>query len=225
MCGRAKLSTPVETLREAFQLDEVPDLPARYNIAPTQPIPVVRSPHRLDLLRWGLMIANAKGRGGGINVRVESVARAPAYRDAFRARRCLVVVDGFYEWKKNATGRSQPYIVQRQDRRPFALAGIWDRGVTLDGEVLESCAVLTGPARGVVAQVHDRMPIIVPASEYARWIDGDAKEVADLLVPSADGLVAYAVSTIVNSPTIDDSRCVEAVAESETAPRNLTLFD
>jgi putative SOS response-associated peptidase YedK len=225
MCGRAKLSTPAETLREAFQLDEVPDLPARYNIAPTQPIPVVRSPHRLDFLRWGLMIANSKGRGAGINVRVESVARAPAYRDAFRARRCLVIVDGFYEWKKNAAGRSQPYVVQRQDRQPFALAGIWDRGVTLDGEVLDSCAVLTGPAHGVVAQVHDRMPIIVPASAYARWIDGDVKDVADLLVPSAEGLVAYAVSTIVNSPTNDDSRCAEAAAGPETAPKNLTLFE
>jgi putative SOS response-associated peptidase YedK len=99
MCGRATLSTSPEDLREAFGLRELPELPPRFNIAPTQPIAVIREPHRLELLRWGLLLPGGHRQGArGINVRVESVARAPAYRESFRKRRCLVIVDGFFEW-------------------------------------------------------------------------------------------------------------------------------
>jgi putative SOS response-associated peptidase YedK len=224
MCGRAKLSASPEDLREVFHLDELPQLSPRYNIAPSQPIPIVRSPRRLELLRWGLVLAHAKSHARGINVRVESVARAPAYRDAFRTRRCLVIVDGFYEWKA-IDGKRQPYLVRRADSRPFALAGIWDRHVTEDGEVLESCAVLTGPAEGALAAIHDRMPVIVPQAAYARWIDVNVRDVSDLLVTSAADLALDAVSDVVNSPANDDPRCVEPVDPASMTKGNLSLFE
>ena len=217
MCGRATLSTPVAELREIFDLDEAPDLTPRYNVAPTQPIAIVRDPHRLELLRWGLLLPNAKNQGArGINVRVESVARAPAYRSSFRHRRCLVVVDGFYEWKRTGQAK-QPYVVRREDRKPFAMAGIWNRSTTEDGELIDSCAVITAEAKGVVAGLHDRMPIIVPPTGYARWLDVHVQDVTDLLGPRADGLIAYAVSMLVNSPQNEDPRCVEPVEPDVSA--------
>jgi putative SOS response-associated peptidase YedK len=149
MCGRATLSTSPEDLREAFGLSDLPELPPRFNIAPTQPIAVIREPHRLELLRWGLILPGGHRQGArGINVRVESVARAPAYRESFRKRRCLVIVDGFFEWERRDKGK-QPFVVRREDGKPFGLAGIWERSTTTDGEVIDTCAVITGDARSV----------------------------------------------------------------------------
>jgi putative SOS response-associated peptidase YedK len=212
MCGRATLSTPGDEIREVFGLDETPDLLPRFNIAPTQPIAVIREPRRLELLRWGLVLPGAHRHGAqGINVRVESIARAPAYRESFRKRRCLVIVDGFFEWQRRDKVK-QPFFVRRDGGRPFALAGIWDRSTTPIGAQIDSCAVITGDSKGVTAELHNRMPLIVPDTGYARWLDPSVRELADLLVPSAEGLVIYPVSTLVNSPANDDPRCVEPVA-------------
>jgi putative SOS response-associated peptidase YedK len=156
-------------------------------------------------------------------VRVESVARAPQYRDAFRRRRCLVIVDGFFEWQRRGEVK-QPFFVRREDHKPFALAGIWEPAVTTDGEVVDCCAVITGDAKGAVAELHDRMPLIVPAAGYARWLDPDRGDLADLLVPSGDGLVAYPVSAFVNSPDNDDRRCIEPLAAGAEAKGSLLLF-
>jgi putative SOS response-associated peptidase YedK len=224
MCGRATLSTPGDELREVFGLDDVPDLPPRFNIAPTQPIAVIREPRRLELLRWGLVLPGAHRHGAqGINVRVESVARAPAYRESFRKRRCLVIVDGFFEWQRRDKTK-QPFFVRRDDGRPFALAGIWDGSTAPDGERIDSCAVITGDSEGAMAELHNRMPLIVSATGYARWLDPSGRELADLLAPSAKGLVTYPVSTLVNSPANDDPRCVEPVAEEAGRKGTLSLF-
>jgi putative SOS response-associated peptidase YedK len=145
MCGRATLSTPEKELRELLKLKEIPLLNPRYNIAPSQDLPLIREPHKLELVHWGL---SNVGRAPGINVRAETVARAPQYRDAFRARRCLVIVDGFFEWKREGKAK-QPFLIHRTDRKPFALAGIWDTGP--DGSA--TCAVITGDAQGVVADL------------------------------------------------------------------------
>ncbi len=221
MCGRATLTLPPEDLAQLFALLEVPDLAPRYNIAPTQPIAVVRNLGHLELLRWGLVLPNVEAKGArGINVRVESVARAPSYRDSFRSRRCLVIVDGFYEWKGEGKEK-QPFLIRRQDQKAFALAGIWDRSVTEDGEILETCAVITGPAQGVIRDLHDRMPLIVTNSGFVRWLDPSREDIADLLKPSAADLVAHPVSTLVNSPANDVPRCLEEVA---LRPSNLSLF-
>lgn len=210
MCGRATLTASPEDLREAFGLDEMPELVPRYNLAPSQPIPIVRTPHHLELVRWGLLPSgNAKPAGPGINVRVENVARAPAYRSRFRGRRCLVVVDGFFEWKGEGKGRA-PYLVRREDGKPFALGGVWDRRVKDDGEVIDSCAILTRPAEGVVAELHDRMPLVVPASAYDEWLsqeDGTPR-----LTAQPPRLLAYAVSTLVNNAANDVAAVLEPLA-------------
>jgi putative SOS response-associated peptidase YedK len=222
MCGRTTLVTPGPGLRQAFGLDEVAELPPRYNIAPTQPIAVIRQPRRLELLRWGLMLPDAPARGPGINVRVETVARAPAYRDAFRQRRCLVVVDGFYEWQGREKLR-QPFAIRRADGRPFALAGIWSPYVTSDGEVVDCCAIITGPATGVVAPLHDRMPLIVPPAAQAAWLAADtrASDVLGLMTADATALETYPVSPLVNSPLNDVPMCIE---RADAAPTTLPLF-
>jgi putative SOS response-associated peptidase YedK len=213
MCGRVTLSTPGDELREVFGLGEEPDLPPRFNIAPTQPIAVIREPRRLELLRWGLILPGAHPHGAqGINVRVESVARAPAYRESFRKRRCLVIVTGFFEWQRRDKAK-QPFFVRREDGKPFALAGIWDRSTAHDGEVTDSCAVITGDARGAMSALHHWMPLIVPATGFARWLDPGGRELVDLLVPDANGLVAYPVSALVNSPANDNPRCIEPMAD------------
>jgi putative SOS response-associated peptidase YedK len=222
MCGRTILATPEAELRQAFGLDEMPELPLRYNIAPTQPIAVIREPRRLELLRWGLVLPDARRRGPGINVRVETVARAPAYRDAFRQRRCLVIVDGFYEWQRREKV-SQPFAIRRADSRPFALAGIWAPCVTSDGEVVDCCAIITGAATGVVAALHDRMPMVVPPSAFADWLAPNtrASELFDLMAPNATELETYPVRPLVNSPLNDGPSCIEPANETATT---LPLF-
>jgi putative SOS response-associated peptidase YedK len=236
MCGRAILTASPDDLRELLGLTEMSDFAPRYNIAPTQPIAVVREPGRLEFLKWGLTKGDARGgpsapSGPGarelrINVRGESVATA--YRESFAKRRCLVVVDGFYEWQRRANvtrGASQPFLFRREDGKAFALAGLWTRRVSEDGEVIDECAVVTGAAQGVVVPVHDRMPLVVPRESHLRWLAGDVKEASALLVPSAEGLRSQAVSSRVSSAANDDAACLEPVDPRHTPHANLTLFD
>jgi putative SOS response-associated peptidase YedK len=230
MCGRATLSLPPDEIREALGLDVVPDMPARFNIAPTQPMAIIRVPRRLELLRWGLPVPKgARGGSRGINVRLETAPRAPMYRDAFRHRRCLAIVDGFYEWEhpddathdggtasgargsRGARGKQpkRPFFIHRPDGGPFGLAAIWQPEEMPDGTHVDSCGILTADAKGVVRPLHDRMPVIVPASEFAHWLDAEERDPFRFFTPSADDLVAYAVGPLVNSPQNDDPRCIE----------------
>jgi putative SOS response-associated peptidase YedK len=223
MCGRTTLSTPPDVLRELFGLDELPDLKPHYNISPSQPIAVIRQPRRLELLRWGLLLP--KGRGPGINARVETIARSPAYRDSFRKRRCLVIVDGFYEWQR-VEKKKQPFAIRRADGEPFALAGIWEESITSQGEVIETCAIITGEASGVLIPLHNRMPLIVAPASYARWLSPHtrADELMAVLAPDASALVSYPVNTLVNSPGNDDARCLEPLEPGELVKGTLPLF-
>jgi putative SOS response-associated peptidase YedK len=218
MCGRATLSASEDDLRRIFGLSGLLPLAPRFNIAPSQVIAVIREPGKLELLKWGLDLA----RGRGVNVRAETVARAPQYRDSFRTRRCLVVVDGFYEWKRLPGSKKQPFLVRREDGQPFALAGIWDRSTTPDGEVVDACAVITGKAQAVVAELHDRMPIVVAPEHFERWLEPRERP-TDLLTPSAAALVAYPVSPLVNSPKNDDPRLIEPLDDPDRG-KNLELF-
>jgi putative SOS response-associated peptidase YedK len=220
MCGRTALSTPPDELREFFQLESAPDLSPRYNIAPTQPIPIIRQAvdrpgRRIELLRWGLVPAGSIGASAGaplINVRRESLASRPPFREAFRRRRCLVVVDGFFEWRREGKHTNQPYFIHRADKKPFALAGLWEKWVSRDGEVIESCAVVTMPAAPPVDPIHDRMPLVIPAESWSAWLDPHAADphlLEPLLHPAPPtDLVAEAVSTRVNSPVHDDIECI-----------------
>ena len=207
MCGRYKVSTPGDELWETFDIHgEIQYLPPHYNIAPTQAIAILREPHHLEFARWGLKLPNSKGPG--INVRVESLA-APMYRDSIRKRRCLILADGFYEWKVlGDSKKKQPYLIQRADKKPFAFAGIWDDLVLPNGELTAAAAILTTTPRGVAAQVHDRMPVILPASARNAWLDPESR-FRDLLVPDVEALEIVAVGAAVNSPKNDGAECIE----------------
>jgi putative SOS response-associated peptidase YedK len=218
MCGRFTLSTPADRLAKFFRLDSFPELLPRYNVAPSQPIPVVRlHPGReLALLRWGLVPSWAKDPKAGVaNARSETVAEKPTFRGAFRERRCLVPADGFYEWKP-AGKHKQPFAIRMRDGEPFAFAGLWEEWVSPDGEVLQTTAVLTTDANAVVRPVHDRMPVIVPPEGFDAWLDPatDASLLRDLLRPyPAETMTAFPVSTWVSNPKHEGPRCLEPAEE------------
>jgi putative SOS response-associated peptidase YedK len=226
MCGRYTVTSSGETIADLFDLSEVPQLPLRYNLAPTQEAPIVRvaSPggaRELALLRWGLIPYWAKEAAIGnkmINARAESVAEKPAYRFSFKKKRCLVVADGFYEWKKEGKGK-QPYLIRRSDRKPFAFAGLWstwrDPQAREDGGAppVETFTILTTAANEVLKPLHDRMPVVVRPEDFALWLDpvvDDAARLTPLLAPApADGWETVPVSRSVNSPAHDAADCVE----------------
>jgi putative SOS response-associated peptidase YedK len=235
MCGRYTLAVPGEVLGELFELAEVPAVEPRYNIAPTQEAPVVRTRRtaegpvrRLDLLRWGLVPWWAEDPGVGarmINARVESAAERPAYRDAFRRQRCLVPADGFYEWKPGPGGR-QPYWVHRPDGRPFAFAGLWSRWGR-DERRLDSFTILTRAAPEGLRELHDRVPVILQPEDWAAWLDPSPAEPGDLLAALARAggdLVPRPVGRRVNRPDNDDPALIEAAPEAP-APVIPGLFD
>ncbi len=230
MCGRYTVSSSGESIADLFDLTEVPTLPARYNLAPTQEAPIVRvaapgAPRSLDLLRWGLVPYWAKEKSIGnkmINARAESVAEKPAFRDSFRRRRCLVAADGFYEWKREGKAK-QPFLIRRADRRPFAFAGLWSlwRDPQLPqlspaGEripPLLTFTILTTAANELMKPLHDRMPVILTPDRFDLWLDpavGDAAHLLPLLAPAAvEGWETEPVSKSVNSPAHDAPDCVE----------------
>ena len=222
MCGRFTLRTPATDLAEIFAVDARPNLAARYNIAPSQDILVVRagsgpSPAReFAMPRWGLVPHWAKDPAIGsrmINARAESLAEKPSFRDAYRRRRCLVAADGFYEWRKAPDGGKQPYHIRLADDAPFAIAGLWESWRAVDGETLETCALITTEANRAVAPIHHRMPVILPPAAYQYWLDPNSSPDAlgELLRPYADDdLVALAVASRVNSARHDDAACLEA---------------
>jgi len=220
MCGRFTLFEPDHVLTREFGVSAIPSLSPRYNIAPSQPVAAVRaSPggtgRELALLRWGLVPSWSKDPAIGnrlVNARAETAREKPSFRDAFRRRRCLIPASGFYEWKREERGK-RPYFVRRRDDRPFAFAGLWDRWASPDGGgVIETCAILTTGANAALAPIHDRMPVILPPWEYARWLDTalrDTDSLAPLLAPlPPEDILAYPVSPRVNAPTVDDEMCM-----------------
>lgn len=234
MCGRVVLTSSPRVLAEMFHLDVLPELEARYNIPPMSDIPVV-VPHpkadglELRMMRWGLVPSWAKDPGMGsrmINARSETVADKPAFRDAYRQRRCVIPADGFYEWQKVAAGK-QPYYFHRRDGRPLVFAGLWESWTDPDGRDLETCTILTTGANRVMSPVHHRMPVILPAKDRALWLDlgTEQKEtLAALLKPCPDDLLAlHPVTTRVGSPTFDEPACLDPV-EPPVEPDQLDLF-
>jgi len=212
------MATPGQVIAEVFGLDDVPELSPRFNIAPTQAVAAVRARadggRELVALTWGLIPSWSKDRTIGsrmINARAETVGEKPAFRAALRARRCLVLADGFYEWQKLGT-RKQPHHIRMRDGRPFAFAGLWERWTPAEGDPVESCTIITTLPNEVVAPIHDRMPAILAPADLDRWLDPGARDpaaVAALLRPYPAGdMTAYPVSLRVNSPGADDPSCV-----------------
>ena len=200
----------------------MPVLAARYNIAPTQAVPVVRENplgrREMVLLRWGLIPGWSKGpdsRFSMINARAETVAQKPAYRNAFRYRRCLIPADGFYEWQV-AGGNKQPYVLRPRDHRPLALAGLWEHWQDADGNEIESCTILVANANAQVRPVHERMPVIMSPQSFDLWLDIRSQKAPPLetllAVQQAPELEIYPVSRAVNSPKVDSDRLLEPLA-------------
>lgn len=221
MCGRFTLRTPAKEIAEQFALFSAPDLTPRYNIAPSQQVAAVRVAHNdgreLVWLRWGLVPSWADDSAVGykmINARGESVATKPSFRNDFKARRCLVVADGFYEWQKTG-GKKQPYYIRLKSGRPFAFAGLWEHWGR-EGKEIDSCTIITTDANELMEPLHDRMPVIVAASDYDLWLDPAVKDVERLqalLQPYPPGeMEAYPVSTVVNNPRNETEKCVERAA-------------
>jgi putative SOS response-associated peptidase YedK len=235
VCGRYSLTSPGELVAEVFGLDAAPHLEPRYNIAPTQEAAVVRvmserdarhldrpddaGRRTLDLLRWGLIPSWADDPGIGnrmINARAESAADKPAFRQSFERRRCLVATDGFYEWKPEDGGK-QPYRIHRADRRPFALAGLWDRWWQAPRQPVDSFTILTVDAAPGFAHIHDRMPAVLPTDAFDAWLDPrrhDRAALLALLRPRGEALEAYPVSKAVNDPANEVPACVEPLVEA-----------
>jgi putative SOS response-associated peptidase YedK len=220
MCGRYMLTTPVDALRQLFLFTERPNLAPRYNIAPTQEVPIVRrtrdgTGRELIMVRWGLVPYWADDPKIGnrlINARRESVARTAAFREAYQRRRCLVPADGFFEWQKDGRTR-QPLLVRRKNQAPFAFAGLWERWPQPGGGVLRSCTIITCPANKLIAPVHDRMPVILASEDYERWLDPSRADGRELLEPyPAAELEAFPVSPRVNSPQYDGPECIAPLA-------------
>ena len=233
MCGRYTQLLTWQELVELYRLTDVvaPNLPARYNIAPTQAVPVVRQEtggRRLAQLRWGLVPAWAKDLKIGaqmINARAETVAEKPAFRAAFRQRRCLVPASGFYEWQKGPAGK-QPYYVTLADG-PMTFAGLWEAWRAPEGETVESFSIVTTEANAAITAIHHRMPVILKPGDFDAWLDpaGEARQLQALLRPyPAAATRARPVSTRVNSVRNDDAACIEAEAEPAVAEEQMRLF-
>ena len=223
MCGRYSLATPdPSALRARFPLGESVELRRRYNVAPGDGVAAVTTDRegspRGEVLRWGLVPHWAKDPAVGyrtINARAETVAERPAFRDAFRSRRCLIVADGFFEWQRRPGQPKQPWWITREDAEPFAFAGLWATWHGPEGLVLRTCTIVTTQANTLVRELHDRMPVILqgPAAE-ARWLDHDAQadELLELLVPLPDAATARrAVSSVVNDARNDVPECLKPV--------------
>lgn len=233
MCGRYRLSRRKEILAEQFDTDfDDLDWEPRYNIAPTQTVAVIRQvagnhARKAAGMRWGLIpswAADSAGAARTINARAETAAGKPSFRDPLRKQRCLIPADAFYEWRR-AAREKQPFCFEVGTGDVFAFAGLWDRWAGPDGQVLETCTILTTTPNDLLADVHDRMPAILRAEDYDPWLDPgmqDVERAVGLLQPYvASKMRRYAVSTRVNLVTNDGPECC---APLELPPTTGLLF-
>jgi len=220
MCGRYTLAESPRKLAKRFDVPETPDLPfdgQRYNIAPTQQVPIVRqrdNAREMVLAKWGLIPSWAKDMKIGnqlINARADTVATKPSFRSAFKARRCLIPADGFYEWQKTQDGK-QPVYIRMKDKEPFAFAGLWEQWRPEEGEAVESCTIITTDANELMGPIHNRMPVILAPYDYATWLKMDEKPemLTALLKPfPPDQMEAYPISKLVNNPRNQGEKLIE----------------
>ena len=228
MCGRYTLTSAPEAIRALFRYAEQPNFPPRYNIAPTQPVAIVRmveGKRQFALVRWGLLPAWVKDPRAFtliVNARGESVNDKPAFRSAMKYRRCLIPADGFYEWQK-AGERKRPFFVRAKSGGPLAFAGLWESWTGPNGEELETAAIVTTRASRALSPIHERMPVVVPPEAFVLWLDCahvDAETAAALIAPTPDDLLeAYEISTAVNRVANDNPRLIEPMAANAEPAR------
>lgn len=226
MCGRFTLTVQLNALRRRFaaSADDTPEDRPRFNIAPTQHVPVIRHEaegRKIRRLRWGLIPRWAKEASIGqrmINARSETLTEKPSFRPLLYRQRCLIPSDGYYEWAKTDAGNKQPYRIIVGDGELFAFAGLWDRWISPEGKTVESFTIITTQANEKLSRIHHRMPVILPRSAEDLWLDPglrDPEHLRQLLVPYPDDSIRlYPVSTLVNSPRNDTEACIRPV-ESE----------
>jgi putative SOS response-associated peptidase YedK len=223
MCGRYRLTAKERYLRDHFGIDEEFSWTPRWNIAPTQKVPVIRhsttNGRSFNLVRWGLIpswATDASIATRTINAMSETASRKPAFRDALHSRRCLIPVDGFYEWQSIGSKQKQPFSIGMLDGSVFAFAGLWDCWRDSTGQPVETCTILTTTPNALVADLHNRMPVILRSESYQLWLDPNVRNpslVAPLLHPfAANQMKKYPVSTRVNRPENDDPECAEECA-------------
>jgi putative SOS response-associated peptidase YedK len=225
MCGRFVLKAPFSELVRLYNVTNNLNLEPRYNIPPTENIAAVRpdpvgTGRRLDMLRWGLVpwwAKDLKVSFSNINAKAETVAEKPAFRDAFRERRCIIPADGFYEWKKIDAKTKQPYAIVMKDRSVFGFAGLWERWKDrASGEMIQSCTIITTTPNEVCAALHDRMPVILEPKDYARWLGEEATDPPHLMAMlrpyPAEAMEAYPVSARVGNVKNTDATLFEPLA-------------
>jgi putative SOS response-associated peptidase YedK len=227
MCGRYTITSAPEAIRTLFRYEERPNFPPRYNIAPSQPIPVVRmfeGRRQFVLMRWGLLPSWVKDPAAFsllVNARGETVCDKPAFRHAMKYRRCLIPADGFYEWRAGGSGGKQPFYIHARSA-PIAFAGLWETWTGPNGEEVDTAAIVTSRANGSLAEIHHRMPVIVPPEAFDLWLDClhvDARTAQAIIAPAPDQLLdAWPVSTAVNRVANDDPTLLEPVTTAPEQP-------
>lgn len=224
MCGRFVITSPPAAIRQVFGYAEQPNFPPRYNVAPTQPVPVVildQGARHFRLMRWGLIPSWVKDPRKFtllINARSEGIQEKPAFKNAIRRRRCLVPADGYYEWHVSE-GRKRPYFIYRADRRPIGLAGLAETWVGPNGEEVDTVAIVTAAASPDLAVLHHRVPVTIAEDAFDRWLDcssDSAEGVMDLLTGPEEGEFGWhEISTRVNSADNDDAQLVLPITDEQ----------
>jgi putative SOS response-associated peptidase YedK len=217
MCGRFARIVSDKTLREKYRLERIAKLEDRYNISPMQSIAAVRAAvgaNELVLLRWGLIPSwskDAKIAYKLTNARAETVSEKPSFRSAFKQRRCIIPASGFYEWRREAK-QKQPFFIRPHDEELFSFAGLWETWRDPEGEIVESCAIITTEANDLMRTIHDRMPVILDTEAESVWLDAQApvEDLRSLLVPFVSGrMKAYPVDPYVNNAKNQGPKCIE----------------
>ncbi len=239
MCGRYAITLPPDAVRAFFRYVERPNFPARYNIAPTQPVPIVRMERdgegrnirHFTLVRWGFLpgfVKDPKKFPLVINARAETLAEKPSFRNAFARRRCIFIADAFYEWRREGSGKrkgappAQPFLIQRQDGGPLALAGLWETWTGPNGEELDTACIVTTSANGAMAAIHDRMPVILEPNAFDRWLDcmdHDERSAGALLRPTGDDTLAFTPIGAAVNRVRNDSVDIQAPAGATERPQ------
>ena len=220
MCGRFTLTVNANTIQQVFPWLEIPpdSISARYNIAPSQPIPVIPNTgeNKLDYFIWGLIPFWAKDSKIGsrmINARSETLEEKPSFRTPFRHKRCLILADGFYEWASVANQKRKiPHYIQLESKMPFAFAGLWEEWNASDGSLLRTAAIITTDSNPIIAPIHNRMPVILPIKTHDIWLDSkitNPDDLKPLLKPFTEKkMVKFPVSNLVNNPSNDLPNCI-----------------
>jgi putative SOS response-associated peptidase YedK len=234
MCGRYALTLPPDAVRKYFRYPEQPNFPPRYNIAPTQPVPVVRlwnGARQFVLMRWGFLpgfVKEPKEFPLVINIRTETVREKPSFRNAFNRRRALMPVDGFYEWHRIGK-ENRPYLLRRPDRGMMAFAALWETWHEAGGSEIDTAALVNTHANGAIAAIHHRSPVILDPKDFDEWLDPDTDpdDAYRLLRPPPDDLLELVpISSLVNKVANDmpdiqvPASAAEAAEKPDTADEN-----